>query len=179
MNDVAREYGGALFALAVDEGLEATLLPETETVREALLTHADYIKLLASPELSVGERESIVAEAFAGAHPYLGNFLRMMVARGYARELADALLEYRGLYNKRLGIETAVIRSAVELSAKEKERLTAALSRRAGKEVIPEYKVEPQLLGGLRVEMGGVLYDGTVRHRLDGLRESLCELTLS
>lgn len=178
MNDVSREYGGALFALAVDEGLERELLSETETVREALLAHADYIKLLASPELSTGERESAVAEAFAGAHPYLGNFLRMMVARGYARELTEALMEYGRLYRERFGIEVAVIRSAVELSSEEKARLTAALSRRAGKEVSPEYRVEPELLGGLRVEMGGVLYDGTVRHRLDGLRESLSEMTL-
>ena len=178
MNDVSREYGGALFALAVDEGLERELLPETETAREVLLAHADYIKLLASPELSADEREGAIAEAFAGAHPYLGNFLRMMVSRGYARELTDALAEYKRLYHERFGIAVAVISCAVELSPEEKARLVAALSRRAGKEVSPEYRVEPELLGGLRVEMDGVLYDGTVRHRLDGLRESLSELTL-
>ena len=178
MSDVSREYGGALFALACEQSMERELLAETETVRQALSENADYIKLLACPALSAAEREDAVARAFAGAHPYLGNFLRMMVARGYARELTDALKEYGRLYNERFGIALAVIRSAAELSQKEKERLELALSRRAGKEISAQYRVEPELLGGICVEMDGVLYDGTLRHRLSGLRESLSELTL-
>ena len=178
MNDVCREYGGALFQLAVDEGVEKELFGQTETVRQVLLENPDYIVLLTSPELSRQERESAVEKAFSGAHPYLKNFLRMMVARGYARELADALLEYERLYNERFGIAIAVIRSATELSSEEKARLVLALSRRSGKEISPQYRVEPELLGGICVEMDGVLYDGTVRNRLNGLRESLSELTL-
>ncbi len=178
MNDAVREYGGALFALAEEEGLLRELLPETETVCDILLGHPEYIKLLASPEIPASEREAAVASAFAGAHAYLLNFLRMMVSRGYAREISGALSEYARLCRGHFGIALAVIRSATELTDAEKTRLTAALSRRMGKEISPEYRVEPELIGGLSVEVDGVLYDGTLRRRLDGLRAGLDELTL-
>ncbi len=178
MNDVAREYGGALFALAADEGLQKELLCEVETARALLIENPLYIKLLSSPEIGVSEREETVAAAFCDAHPYLRNFLRMMVARGYARELPDAFAEYGRLYREKNGIELAVIQSATELSDAEKEKLVSALSRRAGKEIFPEYRVEPNLIGGIRVALGGVLYDGTLRRRLDGLCKSLSEMTL-
>ena len=178
MNDAAREYGGALFALADEEGLASELLSESQTARALLLDSPAYIKLLASPEISAEEREEAVAAAFCEAHPYLRNFLRMMVARGYARELPSAFEEYARLYREKNGIELAIIKSAAELSDGEKEKLIGALSRRVGKEIFPEYRVEPNLLGGVRVEVGGVLYDGTLRHRFDGLGESLADMTL-
>ena len=178
MNDVSREYGGALYELAADEGLTRELLPETEAVRTLLLEHPDYIRLLSSPELSRDEREAAVAEAFSEAHPYLLRFMRMMVSLGYARELCDALSEYKRLFHERNGIAVAHIASATALSEAEKERLVAALAARTGKEISPEFEVRPELFGGISVEVDGVLYDGTLRRRLDGLRASLRELTL-
>ena len=178
MNEVAREYGGALFALAVEQELCDALLSETEAVQGLLLSSPDYIKLLASPEIPLAERERALVSAFGEANGYLLNFLRMMVTRGYARALPDALNEFGRLYRERFGIELAVIQSAAPLSDAEKERLVLALRRRVGKEISPLYRVEPELLGGIRVEVGGVLYDGTLRRRLDGLSDSLSELTL-
>ena len=178
MNDVSREYGGALYELAADEGLERELLSETETVRAVLSEHPEYIRLLTSPDLSRDEREAAVAEAFSDAHPYLLRFLRMMVSLGYGRELCDALAEYQRLFHERNGIAVAHITCAVALSDEEKERLVSALARRTGKEISPEFEVRPELIGGIRVEVDGVLLDGTLRHRLDGIRASLRELTL-
>lgn len=178
MNDVSREYGGALYELAADEGLSRELLPETETVRRILLENPAYVRLLTSPKLRGAEREAAVAEAFSDAHPYLLRFLRMMVSLGYGRELCDALAEYKRLYNEKNGIAVAKIASAVALSDAERTRLVAALAARTGKEISPEFEVRPELVGGVSVEVDGVLYDGTLRRRIDGIRASLSELTL-
>ena len=178
MNDAAREYGGALFALAAEEGIAKDLLSECETARAVFCENPTYVKLLSSPEIPISEREETVAAAFRAAHPYLRNFLCMMVSRGYAREISPALSEYARLYREKNGIALALVRSAAELSDGETTRLVSALSRRVGKEIFPEYKVEPELIGGLSVELDGVLYDGTLRHRLDGLGKSLSDMTL-
>ena len=98
MNDISREYGAALYELAAEEGLARELLAETETVRAALGETPLYIRLLSSPKVSKDERERAIGEAFDGAHPYLLRFLRMMVSLGYARELCDALSEYKRLF---------------------------------------------------------------------------------
>ena len=178
MNDISREYGRALYELAAEEGLERALLEETETVRAILTENPSYIRLLSSPEIPKEEREGAISEAFSEAHPYISRFLRMMVSLGYSRELCEALSEYKRLFHERNGIAVAHITSAVALSDEEKARLLAALSRRAGKEISPEFEVEPSLLGGVRVVVDGVLLDGTVKHRLDGIRGALGELTL-
>jgi F-type H+-transporting ATPase subunit delta len=178
MNDVSREYGGALYELAAEEGISRELLAETETVRKLLSETPSYIRLLCSPEITRGEREGAIAEAFEGAHPYLLRFLRMMVSLGYARELCDALSEYKRLFHEKNGIAVARITSATALSDSERKRIVSALARRSGKEISPEFELQPSLIGGIRVEMDGVLYDGTLRRRLDGIRASLDELTL-
>lgn len=178
MNDVAKEYGGALYELAADEGLEREILPETETVMSVLAENPGYIRLLTSPEITRAEREAAVATAFADAHPYLLRFLRMMVSLGYGRYICASLSEYKRLFFAKNGIAVARITSATELSDAEKERLVVALQRRSGKEISPEYEVLPSLIGGIRVEIDGVLLDGTLRRRLDGIRASLSELTL-
>ena len=178
MNDISREYGAALYELAAEEGLARELLAETETVRAALGENPLYIRLLSSPKVSKDERERAIGEAFDGAHPYLLRFLRMMVSLGYARELCDALSEYKRLFYEKNGIAVAHITSATALSDSEKKRIVSALSRRSGKEISPEFEIQPSLIGGIRVEIDGVLYDGTLRRRLDGIRASLSELTL-
>lgn len=178
MNDVSREYGKALFELASDEELTSELLAEAETVRRLLAENPLYIRLLTSPELRESEREGAIAEAFSQAHPYLLRFLRMMVSLGYGREICDALSEYKRLYHERSGIAVARIQSAVRLSENEAQRLVSALSARTGKRISPEFEVCPELMGGIRVEVDGVLYDGTLRRRIDGIRASLSELTL-
>ena len=178
MNDVSREYGKALFELACDEGLCEELFAETETARGVLTENPLYIRLLTSPEFRENEREGAVAEAFSGAHPYLLNFLRMMVSLGYGHELCDALCEYKRLYFEKSGIAVAHIASAAPLSENEAQRLVSALAAHTGKRISPEFEVCPELVGGVRVEIDGVLYDRTLRRGLDGIRASLSELTL-
>ena len=178
MNDVSREYGKALYELAADEGLASELLAEVKTARQVLCENPAYIGLLTSPELQRKEREEAIAAAFSGAHPYLLRFLRMMVSLGYGREICDALSEYTRLYHENSGIAVAHIVSAAALSEDEAQRLVNALAARTGKRISPEFEVCPGLLGGIRVEVDGVLYDGTLRRRIDGIRASLSELTL-
>lgn len=178
MSDVSKEYGAALYRLAAEEDLTEALLEETDAVRTVLLENGGYIRLLSSPEIPLEERESALRRAFEGGHPYLINFLRMMVARGYSREIVSSLSEYRRLYQEEKGISPARITSAVPLDGDAQGKLVAALEKRYGVKVEPTFSVDPSLLGGVRVEINGRLLDGTVRRRLDGMRDALESLTL-
>ena len=178
MSDVAKEYGEALYELAKMEGLEDQLLEETRTAAAVFQENPVYLSLLSSPDLSKAERTIAVAHAFAGAHRYLVNFLSLMVERGYSRDLPDCFAEYLRLYREDHGIAVAKIVSARPLTDDEKTKLIAALERRYGVKVEPEYKVDPALLGGMKVEISGTLLDGSVRRRLDGVKADLSDLTL-
>ncbi|MBO6020022.1 MAG: F0F1 ATP synthase subunit delta, partial [Clostridia bacterium] len=86
--------------------------------------------------------------------------------------------EFRRLYREDHGIAVAKVVSARPLSDGEKTKLVAALARRYDVKVEAEYKVDPALLGGMKVEISGMLLDGTARRRLDGVRADLSALTL-
>jgi len=178
VSDVSKEYGAALYLLAREEDAEEQLLEETRTAAEVLRENPAYLSLLSSPDLTKEERSNAVAAAFAGAHRYLVNFLSMMVERGYAREIPACLDEYLRLYREDHGIAVAKVVSARCLSDGEKDKLIAALERRYGVTVEAEYKTDPSLLGGMKVEISGTLLDGSARRRLDGVRADLSSLTL-
>ena len=178
MSDVAKEYGEALYELAKMEELEDQLLEETRTAAAVFQENPAYLSLLSSPDLSKAERTIAVAHAFAGSHRYLINFLSLMVERGYSRDLPDCFAEYLRLYREDHGIAVAKIVSARPLTDGEKVKLIAALERRYDVKVEPEYRVDPSLIGGMKVEISGNLLDGSVRRRLDGVKADLSDLTL-
>ena len=178
MSDVSKEYGAALYQLAREEDVADQLLDETKTAEKILLDNPAYVALLSSPDLSKEERSAAVARAFADGHRYLVNFLSMMVERGYSREITACFAEFRRLYREDHGIAVAKVTSARALSDSEKSKLVAALARRYGVTVEAEYKTDPALLGGMKVEISGNLLDGSVRRRLDGVKADLSDLTL-
>ena len=178
MSELSREYGAALWQLARESDLAEQLLEETETAENVLRDNPAYLSLLSSPDIPKEERSAAVARAFAGGHRYLVNFLSMMVERGYSREIPACIEEYRRLYREDRGIAEAKVTSARPLSDGEKKKLIAALARRYDVKVEADYKVDPSLLGGMKVEISGMLLDGSARRRLDGVKADLATLTL-
>jgi F-type H+-transporting ATPase subunit delta len=89
---------------------------------------------------------------------------------GHVVEVAAA---YRKLLQEQLGIRQAEIVTARELSAEEQKELIADVSKLAGAEIDASFKLDPAILGGTVVRIGSTVYDGSVRGRLDRLKEVL------
>lgn len=179
MSEAAKEYGRALAELAAEEHLEEQFLTETRTVRAAFAENPVYARLLASPNVPKAERLGLLKEAFGGrVHPYLLRFLQLITERGYALDTCAFLLEYERLYCERHGIATACVQSAVPLSDEQKARLQAKLCAITGKQIELDCRVEPSLIGGVRLTVNNTLFESSVRARLDQMRDSLAALTI-
>lgn len=179
MSEAAKEYGRALYELAVEENLEERLLAETRTVRAVFSANPAYARLLSNPELEKAQRKHLLDESLGGRiHPYLLDFLKLITERGYAWRAADFLAEYDRLYCERHGIVTAHVQSAVPLSPEQEARLREKLEKLTGKTVELSCTVEASLIGGVRLNLNNTLFEGSVRARLDDLRASLRALTL-
>ena len=173
MTELAKRYGGSLYELAAEENLSARLLAELDTAVDSFQREPGYLRLLSAPNLPKSERRALLDEAFAGAHPYTVNFLKILCDEGALRELPGCARAYRDLYNRDNGIVEVQAAVAAPLSAEATARLEKALRARTGKEVELTVRVEPGLLGGIRLNMDGVQLDGTVRRRLDALKAEL------
>lgn len=179
MHEAAKEYGGALFDLAGDECLQDRLLTETRQLDALLAKYPLYMRLLSDPSVPKSERTAQAREALEGQfHSFLVNFVCVLIEAGRADTLRDCFKVYEDLFCKANGICRADVFSAVTLSDAQKETLRLRLEQRMGKRMELRFHTDPALIGGVRVSMDGALFDGTVRFKLDQLRDTLSAVTL-
>ena len=172
-------YGQSLYDLAAEEGLSEEILDEMGAVEKIFKENPDYITLLLEPSIPRRERLGLLEEAFKDQlHPYLQNFLMILLENNLLRGFSSCFRTFRASYNKDHGIEEATVTSAVALSDAQVNSLKAKLEKMSGKTVLLRQTVDSSVLGGLRVEIGGKLLDGTVMGRLADLRKKVSETVL-
>ena len=169
----ARRYAEAAFQIADRDGT-------IDAWREALdaaartLGEEEVARVLENPGRPLREREAVVAQALRGSNlPQLHNLVLLLLRRGRVELLPAVADEFRRLYNERNGIVAATATSAVALSADEVRGLTARLEQLTGARVQLSLAVDPAILGGVIVRHGDLLLDGSVRGRLERLRNQL------
>lgn len=179
MTEIAKMYGGSLYDLAAAEGLETRILDELEAAAAILKGDPEYLHLLSIPSIPKKERCALLDEAFRGKiHLYLLNFLKILCEKGYLRELPGCVRAYRVRYNDAHGILEATAISAVAMSSEQTARLHEKLEAVTGKKIDLKTKVDPAVLGGIRLDIEGTELDGTVQNRLASLRKNISAATL-
>ena len=174
MTEIARMYGGSLYDLAAEEGLETRILEELDAVADILKQDPEYLHLLSIPSIPKKERCALLDEAFRGkVHLYVLNFVKILCEKGTLRELPGCAAAYRKRYNKAHGILEVTAVSAVALPAEKQAKLREKLAAMTGKTIDLTVKVDPSVLGGLRLDLDGTRLDGTVRRRLDAIRTDI------
>ena len=179
MTETAKMYGGSLYDLAAEEGLETRILGELDEVQQLLRQNPDYLRLLSTPSIPKKERCGLLDEALRGqVHLYVLNFLKILCEKGTLRELSGCARAYRLRYNQAHGILEATATSAVPMTAQQTQALHAKLEKLTGKTIDLKTKVDPGVLGGIRLDMEGTELDGTVQNRLAALRRDIASVTL-
>lgn len=179
MTDVGKMYGGALYELTAEDGCEEAARGQLREVVTLLRENPDYEKLLCTPSIPKTERCALLDEALRGrVEPYVLNFLKILCENGTLRQLSSCEKEFTARFNEARGILSARAVSAVPLSDKDTVRLKEKLESLTGKKVDLTTAVDPACLGGIRLEMDGVRFDGTVEGRLERLRHDLETIVL-
>ncbi len=179
MNDAAKEYGGALFELAIDEGVDEKILGELRVLRGLFRENPGYIGLLSSPNITKEERLRCLDELLSGrAHPYVLSFLKLLTERNHGRCAIACMDRYEALYYETHGILRATAESAVPLTEAQQERLRVRIEELTGAKVELTCSVDPSLIAGVRLVVNNRLYEGSVKAKLQAIGESLFSVTL-
>ena len=174
MTQAGSVYGEALYTLALEEGLTEKLLKELTVLQESFRETPDFIRLLSSPNLSKQERCQILDDSFRGkVHAYVLNFLKILTEKGYMKYFHDCFKTFEDLYNRDNGILPVTAITAVSMSEEQVQKLAAKLSRATNKQVSLQNKVDPSVLGGVRLDYDGKRLDDTVSHRMDAITKAL------
>lgn len=174
MTQAAVTYAQALYALAKEENLEKQILQEMDVLQQAFDREPAFLRLLAAPNLPKAERCVIIDESFRDkVHVYVLNFLKILTERGYAKLFGECCQAYRDQYNTDNGILPVQAVTAVALTETQRERLAEKLAKLTGKTIELTNRVDPSVLGGVRLDYDGKRVDGTVQSRLDSIRDLL------
>jgi F-type H+-transporting ATPase subunit delta len=138
---------------------------------------ADLREFFANPAVQAVQKVSFLDKLNAkmGLQKELRNLIAVLINNGRISAVAEVAAAYRKLLQDQLGIRQAEITTARELDAAERESLLAGVGRLAGARIEASFKLDKSILGGTVVRIGSTIYDGSVRGRLDRLKESLTQ----
>ena len=172
-------YGQSLYDLAAEENLTDDILGEMEFVKGLLRDNPDYITLLSEPSIPKNERLQMVDESLGGSlKAYHLNFIKILIEKGLLREYSACYKRFRKSYNESHGIADALVTTAVALSDVQLNALKEKLEKISGKKVLLQQRTDPDILGGVRIDLEGQLFDGSVKGRLSELRKRVDDIVI-
>ena len=173
MSVADRVYARALFEAAVEEG---RLGPVREQLAQLVAAEAEVPELrelLRNPQLDPRARGAALEDLLSGGEELLRNFLLVLVDKGRAGQLEEIAREFERLVAEHEGMVRAELTTAIELSDKEAGDLLRRIEEASGRKVEATRKVDPELIGGIVLQVGSHRLDASVRGRLNRLRREL------
>lgn len=170
---IARNYAEALFELGERSGQTARYADLIDAVAAAVETTPVIQGVLMSPRVPKGEKARLLGAALRDVPREFVLFLQALVKRGRQQLLREIATEYYGRLDLKLNRVRAGVMLARPVDEALKRSIADALSRQFGKEVLPSFSVDPEILGGTIVRVGERIHDGSLRRRLVKLRRHL------
>lgn len=167
-------YAKAIFEIARSEGEIERVADELFRVARTLEREHKFRQTLTDIAVSGERKEKLLEDILEEkVGPHTLNVLKLIVSQGRARELVDIADELARLAEEEAKREIAEVRAAVPLNKEQTKRLEKALSEATGKNVTVKVIVDPAVVGGVLARVGEVIIDGSVRHKLEVLKDKL------
>jgi F-type H+-transporting ATPase subunit delta len=172
-DDRTLAYAEALFGVARAEGTLAEVEDELFRFSQTLQGNDELRDALTNPGIPASRRQQVVEDLLGGrASPTTVALVSMVVGTGRARELPAIIRQLVEMSAAEANKEVAEVRSAVPLTGDQRERLAKVLGQATGKQVEVKVVVDPAVLGGIVAQVGDTVIDGSVRSRLDKLKNA-------
>jgi F-type H+-transporting ATPase subunit delta len=172
---LTRRYAKALVELGVEQKAVESYGGELANVKDVLTQEELLRQLLDSPTLALGKKEAMLADLCKVMELSEGmvKFLGLLLSKGRIGFLGQIEEKYRSQADELAGILNAKITAASDLDDVQQQAIATSLEKQTGKQVAVTVEVDPGLIGGLQAEIGGRLFDGSVKTQLKRIEESL------
>jgi F-type H+-transporting ATPase subunit delta len=175
MEELAQVYATALFEVATENGV-------TDEVREQLGQFADELDqnrdlqvFLFSPYFSSQEKKEGIGKIVDGADERFLNFLELLAERHRMPAIFRVRRAYDALWREENKLLPVTVTSAIELDEGLVKGLGEKIEEQTGKKVELTSKVDPDVLGGLVLQVGNMVLDASIRNRLEQLRKQVAK----
>ena len=167
-------YASALYSVANAEGEVETVKSQLASVAEAVGANEELRSALSDRLLPAATRNQIVDDLLSGkTSDVTKSLVGMIVSAGHGYAFVEIVRSFIDRAASSQGHKLATVRSAIALSDDQKDRLAKALQASVGSEIEVQKIVEPDLVGGVVTVIGDKVIDGSLRSKLDKMREVL------
>lgn len=173
--EVGERYARALFDLALETGKLDAVRADLKSLKAAWLESADLRRLATSAIISADDQAKglVAIAAKAKFETTTRNFLGLLAQNGRARDLAAVTTGFEALYAKHAGVVAAEVVSTQELTVVQLTHIRNALRQALGKAPEITTRIDPSILGGLKVKVGSKLFDASLKTKLDQMKFAL------
>ena len=171
-NTRALRFADAAFAVARDSNQLDAWLDALKQASAIFENHAAAL-FLTSPVEAAEKKRAVLGQLLPGVSPDVQRFLAILAHRDRLDLVPEIATVFERLLNEHRGIAVAQVTTAIPIDERQKAVIASKLSRRLGKTVTLETRVDASILGGVVAQIGDDVIDGSVRGRLERLRRRL------
>jgi F-type H+-transporting ATPase subunit delta len=168
-------YARALYEAAKDESRVDAVREELSDFVAAERDVPELRELLRNPQLDHRVKAAALQELLAGEEELLRNFLMLLAEKNRAGEIEEIAREFERLVAQEAGILGVELTTAIELSDEEERDVIRQIEKVSGRKVEATRRVDPDLIGGIVLQVGSLRLDASVRGRLNRLRQELAQ----
>ncbi|PHK49113.1 F0F1 ATP synthase subunit delta [Staphylococcus edaphicus] len=168
MAKIAKKYAKALFDTAKDADNLDVMYDEFSTINEAVQSESEKLQALdADPQKDVEQRRRFVSIVFSHTNQYLQNMLTILASNRHLGHVHEIYSEFETLYNQQHNQDYAVIESVYPLSEDELSSIDNIIKARTKlSKIMITNKINPELIGGIRVKVGTKVMDASIKNDL-------------
>ncbi|GAC1391312.1 MAG: F0F1 ATP synthase subunit delta [Vulcanimicrobiaceae bacterium] len=171
---VSRRYATAIFGLATEQNAVEPVGKDLARIDDAISSDETTKRFFLAPIIDAKEKERVLTESFSGqAHELALHALLLLVRKRREALLPEIVQQYKTLEMQARGAEPLTVTTAQALSAQELHKMVARLEQVYKKKFDVTQRVDPKLIGGVRIMMGDRRIDGSISGRLDELSRTL------
>ncbi len=170
-------YARSLAEVVFEENIEQKVTADLANYGDIFNAVPELLEVFHSPAVPRESKEKLLGELMAQypTHPVTSNFLRILLQHNRIRFFEQIRKSYLKSVNESKGVVSARVTAAAPLSDDQLRRLADRLTGITGKLVDVEMQTDPGLLGGIVVQMGSTIFDGSIRTQLAEMKRRLAE----
>jgi len=176
---VSKTYSEAIFDVAIEEGRLDDIQREFEFVAQTLIDYPAFNEIICTPKIGDSDKKTVISETFENhVSVSLLNFLKIIIDKKRGTDILAIKKDFDRRVDDHKNIVKAIVDSVIPLTEEQLNALKDNLTKLTGKHVLISNQINPALLGGISIQMGDRIIDGSVKFKLEGMLEGLTQIII-
>lgn len=165
MKAKTRQYAQALYEVAKESNLQQDYLDLSLAIIDAANHNQDLLEYLGNGSVSIVDKSSLINDIGQGNEFYI-NWILILLESGKGRYLRDYIDEYINIYNEDNGISKGYVWTTEPIDQAIINKFEELVSKKLNKEIKLQNKINKEIIGGIKLEVGDNVWDNTIKNKL-------------